>query len=91
MNQTVLIVLGVLVALVVILGGCLIASIKDKKKLEAEIKRLNDMFVFIEKEREIHKESKDNAENKIADLHDGDSVRNAIAELSKRKGASAAR
>ena len=91
MNQTGLIVLGVLVALVVILGGCLIASIKDKKKLEAEIKRLNDMFVFIEREREIHKEKKDNAENKIADLHDGDSVHNALAELSKRKGTSAAR
>lgn len=90
MSQTVLIILGALAALVVILGGCLIASIRDKKKLEAEIKRLEQMFVFIEKEQQIHKESKDNAENKIADLHDGDSVHNAIAELSKRKGASAA-
>ena len=90
MSQTVLIILGALVALVVILGGCLIASIRDKKKLEAEIKRLEQMFVFIEKEQQIHKENKDNAENKIADLHDGDSVHNALAELSKRKGSSAA-
>lgn len=91
MTKGIIIALGVLTALVVILAGCLVAALADKKKLKAEIKRLEDMFVFVDKERIIHKEVKDESDKKISDLHDGDSVANALAELSKRKGTSASR
>ncbi|MBP5444059.1 MAG: hypothetical protein J6Y60_12555 [Treponema sp.] len=91
MNKAIIITIAALVALSAILAACLIAAIKDKKKLKAEIKRLEEMFVFAGKEREIHEEERKKAEGKIGDLHIGNSVANAMAELQKRRGSPAAR
>lgn len=90
MNKAIIITIAALVALSAILAACLIAAVKDKKKLKAEIKRLNEMFVFIEKEKKIHEESKKEADKKISDLHIGDSVHNALEELQKRRGSRSA-
>lgn len=86
MSKTVIIIIAALFTLTVILGFCLYVAICDKKKLKAEIERLNEMFVFIEKEKKIHEESKKEADKKISDLHIGDSVHNALEELQKRRG-----
>lgn len=85
MNKAIFITIAALVALSAILTACLIAAIKDKKKLKAEIERLERMFVFANKEKEIHDEKKQEAEKKVGDLHIGDSVSNAMAELRKRR------
>jgi hypothetical protein len=90
MNKTVIIIIAALFTLTVILGFCLYVAICDKKKLKAEIERLNEMFVFIEKEKKIHEESKKEADKKISDLHIGDSVHNALEELQKRRGSRSA-
>ena len=86
MSRTVIIIIAALFTLAVILGFCLYVAVRDKKKLKAEIERLERMFVFANKEREIHDEKKQEAERKVGDLHTGDSVANAMAELRKRRG-----
>ena len=85
MNKTIIIIIAALFTLTVILGFCLYVAICDKKKLKAEIERLERMFVFANKEKEIHDEKKQEAEKKVGDLHIGDSVSNSMAELRKRR------
>lgn len=91
MSRAVLIGAAAALSLVAILVGLVISLYRDKKKLKAEVKRLEEMFVFAGKEREIHEESRKEAEKKICDLHIGSSVSNAMAELQKRRGSPAAR
>ena len=55
------------------------------ERTRTEIERLERMFVFANKEKEIHDEKKQEAEKKVGDLHIGDSVSNAMAELRKRR------
>ena len=85
MTKAIFIIIAVLAGLAVILGICLWAAMSDRKKLKAEIERLERMFVFANKEKEIHDAKKQEAEKKVGDLHIGNSVSNAMAELRKRR------
>ena len=91
MSRAVLIGAAAALVLVAILVGLVISLYRDKKKLKSEIKRLEEMFVFAGKEREIHEEERKKTEGKIGDLHIGDSVANAMAELQKRRSSPSAR